>query len=346
MKMVDPGTGLQSKASKIRVLFVHNNRARFVQTDLAVLQRHFEVLEWYQRSRFVRIIALVRAILSSDVVVGWFASWHTLFPTLLARVFKRPTVLVVGGYDTAKLPQIGYGNFGKPWKKYLSLTPIRLANILVVHSEFIREEVLSNAGADPRRIRVVNLGFEAEMAHFTKHERENLVITVGNVSGDNLHRKGHEIFVRSAALLPGTSFVLIGRWLDDTINHLRKVAPHNVSFAGWVSDGELNSYYSRASVYVQPSLHEGFGMAVAEAMLYGCVPVVSSAGSLPEVVGNDGIVISTPNEETLAEAIRSALGSSLEMRRRVRERVIRLFSLETRCDLLKGIIEGSTDGTG
>jgi hypothetical protein len=69
---------------------------------------------------------------------------------------------------------------------------------------------------------------------------------------------------------------------------LRQAASPNVEFLGFVSDEELFSLYARASVYVQASMHEGFGLSVAEAMSAGCIPVVTRAGSLPEVVGDVG----------------------------------------------------------
>ena len=65
-------------------------------------------------------------------------------------------------------------------------------------------------------------------------------------------------------------FLFVGRWHDDAIEELRAIARDNVTFTGWLSDAELHAVYRRAAVYVQASRHEGFGMAIAEAMLAGC----------------------------------------------------------------------------
>ena len=91
--------------------------------------------------------------------------------------------------------------------------------------------------------------------------------------------------MRAAAELPDVRFVFVGKWHDDAIEVLRELAGDNVEFTGWVSDEELHDLYRRASVYVQASRHEGFGLAVAEAMLAGCVPVVMNVTAMPEVVG-------------------------------------------------------------
>ena len=42
-------------------------------------------------------------------VVGWFASWHTFWPLTFAWLLRKPSLLIVGGFDTANVPEIGYG---------------------------------------------------------------------------------------------------------------------------------------------------------------------------------------------------------------------------------------------
>ena len=58
---------------------------------------------------------------------------------------------------------------------------------------------------------------------------------------------------------------------------------------------------------MQASRHEGFGLAVAEAMLAGCVPVVMNVTAMPEVVGDAGVLIESQRPEDVAEGIRRAL---------------------------------------
>ena len=58
---------------------------------------------------------------------------------------------------------------------------------------------------------------------------------------------------------------------------------------------------------MQASLHEGFGLSLAEAMLAGAVPVVTSAGALPEVVGDTGVTIAEPTPAAVAGGVRAAL---------------------------------------
>ena len=77
----------------------------------------------------------------------------------------------------------------------------------------------------------------------------------------------------------------------------------HVFFKGHVSDGELAQLYSSASALVFPSLHEGFGIPPLEAMKLGIPVVTSDAGSLPEVVGEAGLLVDPRKPRELADAM-------------------------------------------
>ena len=87
-----------------------------------------------------------------------------------------------------------------------------------------------------------------------------------------------------------------------------------MEFTGWLSDEDLEALYARASVYVQASRHEGFGLAVAEAMLAGCVPVVMDVTAMPEVVDGAGVLISSQDPEAVAAGVREALDAGRRAR--------------------------------
>ena len=71
-------------------------------------------------------------------------------------------------------------------------------------------------------------------------------------------------------------------------------------------------------------------MSVAEAMLAGCIPVVTAAGALPEVVGDLGVVIEAATPEAVAAGVERALELGVGVRARARERVLTEFPLESR----------------
>jgi len=95
-----------------------------------------------------------------------------------------------------------------------------------------------------------------------------------------------------------------GRGYREVEEEIKKLNLKNeIKFTGWITDKELAALYKSTEVFVFPSLHEGFGIPILEAMQFG-VPVVSSnATSLPEVVGGAGLLFSPFDTEEMAERI-------------------------------------------
>ena len=292
---------------------------------------------WQQPGRWASPLAVARAVRAVDLVFGWFASWHTFLPIALARLLGKPSVLVVGGFDTANMPEIGYGYQRGGPQKWLSGWVMRRAARLITNSESSRREIERNVGLPAERVTVVYHGVADRFADVPL-EREPRVLTVGAIARISLERKGFRTFVEAAALLPEIPFVVVGEWQDDAIDELRAIAPPNVEFTGRVPRERLDEEFARASVYVQASRHEGFGLALAEAMLAGCVPVVTRAGALPEVVGENGVQVGFGADE-VADGIRRALALPPEERMRARERVLREFPLERRRAGLISVLE-------
>ena len=80
-----------------------------------------------------------------------------------------------------------------------------------------------------------------------------------------------------------------------------------VRFLGYVPDGDLPALYACAKLFVFPSLDEGFGLPVLEAMACGTPVLVSNGGALPEVAGEAGMVFNLSDADGLSKAIRVCL---------------------------------------
>jgi glycosyltransferase involved in cell wall biosynthesis len=94
-------------------------------------------------------------------------------------------------------------------------------------------------------------------------------------------------------------------WLcEDVYSTVQKEGVEDaVVFTGRIPDEELIELYNAAELFVYPSLYEGFGLPVLEAMACGAPVVVSNSSSLPEVVGDAGVLVSPTNDRDLGEAI-------------------------------------------
>jgi glycosyltransferase involved in cell wall biosynthesis len=80
-----------------------------------------------------------------------------------------------------------------------------------------------------------------------------------------------------------------------------------VIFSGRIDDADLPALYSDAAVYVTPSLEEGFGATVLEAMACGAPVVTSNRAALPEVVGDAGLLFDAEQERELASVLARVL---------------------------------------
>ena len=327
-----------------RVLYVHSRKTTFTDIDRAALAERFEVIDHYQPGRRPRPIELIRKLRRADVVFGWHASSHTFVALTLARLMGVPSVLVIGGVDTARLPEIGYGMQRPGPRRWVARGTIAVATRLITNSRYSLREIEANLGLGPDRVALVYHGIPDRFADRVDLGEERMALSVGVVYRLNLARKGHRPFVDAASHLPDVEFVLAGKWLDDAIEELRAGAGPNVTFTGYLDDETLDSYFWRAAVYVQPSRHEGFGLAVAEAMLARCVPVVTDAGALLEVVGDTGVVIAEPEARQVADAVRRALELGPEAGERARRRVLERFPYEMRRDGICREVEAALDG--
>jgi glycosyltransferase involved in cell wall biosynthesis len=321
-----------------RILYVHSRKASFVAVDRAILAERFEVEDLYQPGRWPDPLKVARGVLGADLVFGWFASWHTFFPITLAWLLRKPSVLVIGGFDTANMPDIGYGHQQGGLRRHASRWIFRRARRLITHSNYSLSEIERNTPIPPSRVRVVHLGVPDPFGQ-APGAKDRMALTVGAIDRGTLVQKGQLPFVEAARELPEVQFVVAGKWLDDAVGRLRGRAGTNVEITGWLSDRDLLDLYRRAAVYVQASRHEGFGLAVAEAMLAGCVPVVMNVTAMPEVVGDAGVMIESQRPRDVALAVRRALELGPDAARRARERILTTFPMESRREGILRVVD-------
>ena len=321
-----------------RILYVHSRKASFVAMDREILAGRFDVEDFYQPGRWPDPLRVLGGVLRADLVFGWFASWHTFFPITLAWLVRKPSVLVIGGFDTANMPDIGYGHQQGGLRRHASRWIFRRARRLITHSNYSLSEIERNTPIPPARVKVVHLGVPDPFGQ-EPGTKERMALTVGAVDRGTLVQKGQLPFVQAARELPDVDFVLAGKWLDDAVEELRAAAAPNVELTGWLSQPDLLERYRRAAVYVQASRHEGFGLAVAEAMLAGCIPVVTNVTAMPEVVGAAGVLIESQRPHEVAEGVRRALELGPDAARRARARILTSFPMESRREGILRVVD-------
>jgi glycosyltransferase involved in cell wall biosynthesis len=321
----------------VKIYFLYTVMISFVKKDMEILESAYEVrTESNYRKGIRNLWKNCQGVIWSDLVFCWFGSLHFLPSVLIAKLFGRKIIIVAGGYDVAKLPEINYGNMRGGLITILVKFMYKLADRIICISESNRYEAIENAKIDPSKIAMIYHGFE--MVQELNISKERMVVTVGEVRYSNLKRKGLEDFVRVANNFPDIPFKLIGKKIDESYKILQSIAPKNVEIMDFVDDLNIIEILSMAKVYVQASRHEGFGCSVAEAMLYKCVPVVSNVYSLPEVVGDAGFFTYPGNNEDLREQINRALNADDTLGAKARERILEKFSLSKRTEALLNVV--------
>jgi len=323
----------------IKICFIGNLSTTFIKRDYEILNKHFdvEVIESPKKSGWLKYPSLVKnKVKNCDVVFGWFAGWHTAFAVHYAKKYRKKSIVVVGGYDAAYVPEINYGAFTNIKERIPAKYVLENADLLLPVSEFTKNEILEKVM--PRHTKLIYNGVDIEKFRTSK-EKENIVITVGGIKWSNLKRKGIETFVKVAKLLPDVNFVVIGKFIDDSIDYLKSIASSNVEFTGFVSDKELIKWYQKSKVICQLSYYEAFGLAPAEGMSCGCIPVVTKDRTgMSEFIGDTGFYVPYEDEKAIADTIKRALETSDGLGKKARER-IEIFSLEKREKELVEVIE-------
>jgi glycosyltransferase involved in cell wall biosynthesis len=331
-------TAMFNKRRNIRILFVYYQLSSFVRCDLEILKGYFDVksLQVQTFRNPLNILRLFVGVLYADLVYTWFAGTNAFFIVLFSKFLGKKSVVVLGGYEVAYVPEIGYGSLLSPFGRVKVKFVLRNATKVLAVSKSTFKEVLHFT--QPKRIAVVYNGLDVEKFR-PFGRKENLVMTVAyGINERTIKLKGLDTFVRASAYLPNVRFILVGKCDDVSIALLKKMASSNVTFAGYVPHDFMPDFYGKAKVYCQLSAHESFGVALAEAMACGCVPVVTRRYALPEVVGDAGFYVPYGDPKAAAEAIKNALKSNKGIQ--ARERIQKYFSLKAREQkLIKEIIK-------
>jgi glycosyltransferase involved in cell wall biosynthesis len=248
---------------------------------------------------------------------------------------RKPFVVTI--HDLGPLTHPEFFRNTRPWVMQRSLAQaVRQAAALVCVSQSTADEVDSLVGNGiGQRVHVVPEGVSREF--FEPADRASLagldlppegvpfVLSAGAISP----RKNVQGVVRAMAAVAADlphHLVLVGGngWDTEAVARELRERPAlrgRVHLLGYVSDAALRALYAAASVYVHPSLYEGFGLTVLEAMACGTPVIAADRTSLPEVVGDAGLLVDPLDTAALADSIRAicqeaALAASLSRKGR------------------------------
>lgn len=311
-------------------LVVANLDATFVKDDVEILSELGEVHFWNTSEKGVAAPELMRLCAEVDVIYCWFASFHSFLPTVLGCFFRKPVIVVSGGYDSASVPEIGYGNAGHLFKKYVSGFVINMASAVIVNSVYSAKDMLRFKPAAEPRLHIIPHRINPVFPKPAPDREEKLLLTVARLNPMNYRRKKMELIKRIGDALPEYTIIHIGKVDDELQEQFDKNMPANMSSLGFLSDEELWSWYHRAQALLVPSWHEGFGVTAAEAPAAGCLPFISGAGAQPEVTKGFAVEVKSDEVSDWVKAIQSSLPSTDEAREKMKRAMLDSYTGDVR----------------
>jgi glycosyltransferase involved in cell wall biosynthesis len=313
-------------------LFTSTFSTPFILADSAILKKESDV-SLILRPGITSLIRYLYRIPFHTHTFTWFASTYSSAVVFLARVFGKKSIIVLGGVDTAKIPELHYGIWNSRWRSMLVRYSLRNADVVLAVDESLKKEAMSLVPYDGNNILVLPTGYDDRQWH-PAGQKENVVLTVAHCSDINKAKiKGIDFLIDIARRLRHIHFVVIG--IPYSVQrHFH--FPENVSVFEYIGQEILLTYYQRAKIYLQPSLREGLPNTLCEAMLCECYPVGTQTGGIPTAIGDAGTVIPFGDIDAAIAGI--TRGMAIERCTDARKRIQHSYSLKAREQKLYEII--------
>ncbi len=211
---------------------------------------------------------------------------------------------------------------------------LKHASHIIVVSEATKKEAIERFHVSESRMTVIYEGYNNQIFDFSTVNSQRS--TVNRIMEKYQIKKPYFLFVGTiqprknllriinsyAKIKEEVDLVIVGGkgWLYEEIllaPHKLGIA-HRVHFLDYVSDEDLPFLYNNAEAFVFPSLCEGFGIPLLEAMASGCPVVTSNLSSMPEIVGEAGLLVDPYDENSITKSLEQALNT--DWQNKVREK--------------------------
>jgi glycosyltransferase involved in cell wall biosynthesis len=222
---------------------------------------------------------------------------HFPLSVMLPLVSAPPAATTILDLQHEFLPA-NFPRWELAYRRYLYGASARRSRIVIAISEHARETLVERLKLDPERVRTIHLGVDLDRFSPGDAPREPFLLYPANA----WPHKNHERLFEAVALLRrehrDLRLVLTGQHAD---------VPDYIDVRGRVSQDELVDLYRRASALVFPSLYEGFGQPVLEALACACPVACSDLAPLREVAGDSAVYFDPHDSESIAAATLEAI---------------------------------------
>lgn len=203
----------------------------------------------------------------------------------------------------------------KNWTKFSAEN----ADHIITISNFSKQDIISQYKIDKNKITVAYPGYDSEKFKAQSRKVGSYIIYIGTIQP----RKNLVRLMEAVSRIEGLKLIIVGKtgWeYEEILSAPKKLGIENrVEFTGYLPTEKIVKLLRGALAFVLPSLYEGFGITVVEAMAAGCPVIVSNVSSLPEVVGNAGLLVDPYSVDQIEQAIRTLVSD-----KKLREKYVKL----------------------
>ncbi len=318
-------------------------------------------LEWSNPKKlvfnwFLQKLFLLKNIRNSEAIIISFAGYFSLIPVIFGKIFGIKTLLILNGTDCVSFPEYNYGSLRKPLLKFFikysqkwatKLLPVDSSLMYQEHS-FDENVTIKKQGVKAffpnikTPFSVIPNGFDTQFWNckntFSKRQGFITVVSTNNKSTSIF--KGVDLILEIAKNYPNQQFTIVG--MSEEVQQQFDTT-ENVNFYSFVQKEVLRELYCKHQFYTQLSVNEGFGCALSEAMLCGCIPMVANSGALPNVAGKNAFIVNHKTVESIKNTIEKVLNLSKTEKETLsndsRKHILTNFGIKKREELfLKEII--------
>lgn len=315
---------------KPSILFVAPALRTFIQNDIDILSEYYDIkvniypwnkklrIGWYMFRQFILLLFTFQRF---DAIIISFGGYWSLIPSLFGKILNIPTFTIVHGTDCASIPSVNYGMLRKKHLRQICQWTYQSSDMIFPVSDsliYTENKYYNSPDANEHKqglkhffprlktpLYTIHNGLDPTFwTESTKRDYSAPLSFIAVISNKTqLFMKGIYDIIEVAKQMPDNPFLIVGSSQPDDIATL----PDNIKFQGRVTPQQLRELYHTHHFYLQLSLFEGFGYALAEAMLCGCIPIGSSVNMIPEIIGSSGFIVENQNLSEIISTLKIAI---------------------------------------
>lgn len=342
------------------ILYNFQKDSSFIKKDREIITKRTKVIDFVFSPKskvqtpflfLYQLFFLLNNWNKYQVILSHIAGYHTFIPSILSWLRLKTHIIVLHGTDCNIIPEINYGNLQRPVLKWFTKQSILKASLLlpVSHSlvnntsEYylqnnIKLGLTKNIKGFNSPYKVIHNAVDSTKFWIKNTDRAPLTfmtVAFGLEDEKNVKLKGIDLILSFARKNPNYKITILG---SSTIfsyeNNLE-----NVTINPKVNHEEIIDYYNKNKYYIQLSISESFGLSLCEAMLCGCIPIVSRAGMMAEIIEDKGFILERRDEYLFNELVKNIVNTKTAFDIiEIRNLIVSKYSLNKRSEELMKIM--------